>query len=346
MLHVTSLGSDTPGRRYFRLPVSQGARSKLHEHSFYFLSILDTLYSFLTKRFKDSKEVLLAIRRMKVAGHIYYIFGGASGLGEATARRLHQQGAYVAIWDLNEVLANDVVQSLNAAEEFEKMAPEHGASQRALGHKIDVCDTTSILEAIAAADARWKGVPLGGAVVASGVGMVGRTINRDGSPHDFDLFQDIIRINLMGTFNAARLTASRLVRDVSKPVQAPDESTACRGIIITVASQAGLEGQAGQLAYAASKAGVAGMALPMARDLSWYGIRTVSICPTIFETPMSKGMPDRARKLTLKSTEFPARFGRPDEFAHAVQSIIENDMLNGFALSEFLKIGSKPRSLA
>ncbi|CAO1631158.1 unnamed protein product [Parajaminaea phylloscopi] len=270
--------------------------------------------------------------KMKIEGHVYYIFGGASGLGEATTRRLHQQGAYVAIWDLNEERAKSVAGSLNAVAESANMTPGHGSPERALAHKIDICDTASILEAIAAADAKWKGVPLGGAVIASGIGMVGRTIDRDGTPHDYELFETIVRINLTGTFNAARLTASRLVRDVPKPVPAPNESTPCRGVIITVASQAGLEGQAGQLAYAVSKAGVAGMALPMARDLGWYGIRTVSICPTIFETPMSQGMPERAKKLTLKSTEFPARFGRPDEFAHAVQSVIENDMLNGFAL--------------
>lgn len=154
-----------------------------------------------------------------------------------------------------------------------------------------------------------------------------------------DLFETIIRINLTGTFNAARLTASRLVRDVPKPIAAPIEDTPCRGVIVTVASQAGLEGQAGQLAYATSKAGVAGMALPMARDLAWYSIRTVAICPSIFETPMSVNMPERARQKTLKTTEFPARFGKPDEFAHACQSVIENDMLNGFALSE-----SRPHS--
>lgn len=271
---------------------------------------------------------------MKIDGHAYYIFGGASGLGEATARRLHQQGAFVAVWDLNESLANEVANSLNAANESSKMTPGHGAQRRALAHRVDICDTDAILSAIAAADEAWKGVPLGGAVIASGIGMVGRTINRDGSPHDLEVFEKIIHVNITGTFNAARLTASRLVRDVPKPIPAPDESTPTRGVIITVASQAGLEGQAGQLAYATSKAGVAGMALPMARDLGWYGIRTVSICPTIFETPMSSTMPERARKLTLKSTEFPARFGRPDEFAHAVQSVIENDMLNGFALSE------------
>lgn len=104
---------------------------------------------------------------------------------------------------------------------------------------------------------------------------------------------------------------------------------------MTVASQAGLEGQAGQLAYATSKAGVAGMALPMARDLAWYAIRTIAICPSIFETPLSATMPERARQKTLKTAEFPARFGKADEFGHAVQSVIENDMLNGFALSEF-----------
>ncbi|CAO1620536.1 unnamed protein product [Jaminaea pallidilutea] len=269
---------------------------------------------------------------MKVAGHIYYVFGGASGLGEATARRLHSQGACVAIWDLNFERAESVAKSLNAEQESQKMTPGHGPEHRALAHQVDICEETQILQAIEAADKQWKGVPVGGAVIASGVGMIGKTIERDGSPHPLDIFEKIIQINLTGTFNAARLTAARLVRDVPKPIPAPNEETPCRGVIVTVASQAGLEGQAGQLAYATSKAGVAGMALPMARDLAWYAIRTVAICPSIFETPLSATMPERARQKTLKTAEFPARFGKADEFGHAVQSVIENDMLNGFAL--------------
>lgn len=116
---------------------------------------------------------------MKVAGHIYYIFGGASGLGEATARRLHAQGAYVALWDLNDSLAESVAKSLNAEDEASKVTPGHGAEQRALAHKVDICDTEQIEAAIAAADEKWKGVPVGGAVVASGVGMVGKVSSKD-----------------------------------------------------------------------------------------------------------------------------------------------------------------------
>lgn len=271
---------------------------------------------------------------MKVADHVYYVFGGASGLGEASARRLHAQGAYVAILDLNESLANEVATSLNSVQESAKVSSGAGSTKRAFAAKVDIVDTASIEAALKATDEAFKGVAVGGTLIASGIGMVGKTIERDGSPHDLDIFQQILQVNLTGTFNCARLVAARLVRDVPKPIAAPGEDSECRGVIITVASQAGLEGQAGQVAYATSKAGVAGMVLPMARDLSWYAIRCVAICPSIFETPMSVHMPERARKKTLKTAEFPARFGKPDEFAHAVQMIVENDMLNGLALRE------------
>lgn len=202
---------------------------------------------------------------MKVANKLFFIFGGASGLGEATARLLHSQGAYVAILDLNEDLAESVATSLNTNQEATKMSSGMGPTERALHAGVDICETESIEAAFALCDDKWKDVEVGGAVVASGIGMVGKTVERDGSPHSLDVFEQVIRVNLTGNFNACRLVAARLLRDVPKPIPAPTEDTPCRGVIITVASQAGLEGQAGQVAYATSKGAVVSMTLPMAR---------------------------------------------------------------------------------
>lgn len=202
---------------------------------------------------------------MKIPGHVYYIFGGASGLGEATARRLHAQGAYVAIFDRNADLASQVSTSLNSLSEAGKISTGAGATQRSLACNVDITSEEDISTAIQHVDEKWKNVPIGGTVIASGIGMVGQTLDRDGEPHDLGIWDTILSVNLTGTFNAARLVAARLVRDVKKPVAKPDEDTECRGVIVTVASQAGLEGQAGQVAYATSKAGVVGMTLPMAR---------------------------------------------------------------------------------
>lgn len=217
----------------------------------------------------DSLLVLSSITHpppnMKVANKIFFIFGGASGLGEATARLLHSQGAYVAILDLNEDLAESVATSLNTNQEATKMSSGMGPTERALHAAVDICDTQSIEAAFALCDDKWKDVEVGGAVVASGIGMVGKTLERDGSPHNLDVFEQVIKVNLTGNFNACRLVAARLVRDVPKPIPAPTEETPCRGVIVTVASQAGLEGQAGQVAYATSKGAVVSMTLPMAR---------------------------------------------------------------------------------
>lgn len=202
---------------------------------------------------------------MKIANHVYYIFGGASGLGEATARRLHRLGAYVAILDLNAPLAKSVAESINSEHESAKMSSGHGTIQRATAASVDITDTSSIEAAIKHCDEVFKGIVAGGAVVASGIAMIGKTIERDGTPHDLDVFETVLRVNTLGTFNVSRLVAARLVRDVPKPIAAPGEDTPCRGVIITVASQAGLEGQAGQIAYATSKAAVVGMTLPLSR---------------------------------------------------------------------------------
>lgn len=221
--------------------------------------------SLLAATRRNSLSLVAARCAMKVSSHVYYIFGGASGLGEATARRLHSLGAYVAIFDRNEELSRKVADSLNGLAESGKVSTGAGTARRAMSAYMDITRSNEIAQAIAQCDAAFKGVPVGGAVIASGIGMVAQTIDREGEPHDLGLWETIQEVNLTGTFNAARLVAARLVRDVPKPIPQPTEETPCRGVIITVASQAGLDGQAGQVAYAASKAGVVGMTLPMAR---------------------------------------------------------------------------------
>ena len=206
------------------------------------------------------------------------------------------------------------------------LASELGGD-RALPLEVDVTSEDDVVSAIAACDKAWPAVRVGGCVNCGGVGMAGKTINADGEPFDLSTFQRVIDINLVGTFNVSRLTAARLVRDDPKPIKKADASTPERGVIINTASAAALEGQAGQSSYAASKGGVLSLALPMARDLAWYGIRVMTLAPALFSTPMMESLPERAKAQILRSSEFPVRFGHPDEFAHAVAAIIENPML-------------------
>jgi NAD(P)-dependent dehydrogenase (short-subunit alcohol dehydrogenase family) len=250
---------------------------------------------------------------MKVADHVWYVTGGASGLGEASARLLHSLGGYVAVWDINEDAAAALAKDLGA--------------KRATSARVDVVSEEDVNEAIEKADKAFPDVPVGGVVNCGGVAMVGKIINGDGEPFDLDTFKTVVEINLIGSFNVSRLVASRLVRDAKKPITKPNEDTVDRGVLINTASAAAFEGQTGQIAYSASKGGVVGMTLPMARDLAWYGIRTMTLAPALFSTNMSAQMPEKARKALLRQTEFPARLGKPEEFAQAVVSIIENPML-------------------
>lgn len=228
------------------------------------------------------------------------VTGGASGLGEATVRLLRQQGMHVVIFDRQ---SNDALVS------------ETGA----VFIKGDVTQSEDIKAAIATANAL---APLRVVVHCAGILGGARICGKEG-PHDLSSFEKIIQVNLIGTFNVLRLTADAMSQ--STPAH-PDDS---RGVIINTASIAAFEGQIGQAAYSASKAGVAGMTLPAARELARFGIRVVTIAPGLFETPMMGGLNEKAAAQLQASVVYPTRLGKADEFAQMALSIIDNPMLNG-----------------
>lgn len=228
---------------------------------------------------------------MKVADHVWYITGGASGLGEATTRKLHSMGGYVAIWDINE-------------EAAESLAKELGKGRSTFA-RVDVVSEEDVQEAITKCDQEWPKVKIGGAICCGGVGMAGKILNGDGEPFDLDTFRTVVEINLIGTFNVCRLVAARMVKDREKPIKKADEQTEDLGVLINTASVAAFEGQTGQISYSAGKGGVVGMTLPMARDLAWFGIRSMTLAPALFSTPMAEKMSEKAKKALGRQLEFP-----------------------------------------
>jgi NAD(P)-dependent dehydrogenase (short-subunit alcohol dehydrogenase family) len=230
------------------------------------------------------------------------ITGAASGLGEATARHFAQQGAQVTVLD------RDAARGSAVAEEIG-------------GHFIatDVTDETSVNAAILFAKERMGQVTV--AVNCAGIAIGIKTVGRDG-PHPLEAFQRTIDINLVGTFNVARLAAAAMQEN------APD-SDGARGVIVNTASIAAFDGQKGQAAYAASKGGVAGMCLPMARDLASLGIRVMTIAPGTFMTPMLAGLPEEVRSQLAADVPCPPRLGDPSEYARLAGFIVENGYLNG-----------------
>lgn len=241
---------------------------------------------------------------MQIAGHTFLISGGASGLGAATARRLAVAGANVVICDVG-------------AEQGTKLAGEIGTHARFA--QADVTDESQVVQAIAAA--REKYGALHGAVSCAGIAPGERMLGKSGL-HRLETFRRALEVNLVGTFNVLRLAAQAMAEN------APDAEGE-RGIIINTASIAAFDGQVGQVAYSASKAGVAGLTLPAARELARFGIRVMTIAPGIFETPMMAGMNEDVRAALAAQVPFPPRLGRPEEFAALVEHIITNTMLNG-----------------
>jgi len=238
---------------------------------------------------------------MKLNGSVALVTGGASGLGAATVRRLVQGGAKVVIVDRDSARG-------------QALAGELGATFA----KADVTDAAQIEAAVEAA------VQLGElriAVSCAGVGVAARTVDRTGKPHDLDVFKTVIGVNLIGTFNVMRLAAAAIAK--SPPLEHGE-----RGVIVNTASVAAFDGQIGQLAYAASKAGVAGMTLPAARDLAPVGIRVVTIAPGIFDTPMLGTLPDDRRAALATDVVFPKRLGDPAEYGALVAAIVETGYLN------------------
>jgi NAD(P)-dependent dehydrogenase (short-subunit alcohol dehydrogenase family) len=232
------------------------------------------------------------------------VSGGASGLGAAAARALARRGAPVAIVDLD-------------AERGTAVAGEaHG-----LFCAADVTDPDAVAAALSRAAAAHG--PTRIAVACAGIAPASRTVDRDGRPHDPGLFARVLAVNLTGTFHLATQAAAAMAR------LAPLGDDGERGVIALTASIAAFEGQIGQLAYAASKGAVAAMTLPLARDLARSGIRAVAIAPGLFLTPMLEGLPAEAQASLGVQVPFPARLGRPEEFASLVVQIVENAMLNG-----------------
>jgi NAD(P)-dependent dehydrogenase (short-subunit alcohol dehydrogenase family) len=240
---------------------------------------------------------------MDLAGHSFLVPGGASGLGAATARMLVAAGGQAVLLDLN-------------AAQGEAMAAELGGGARFV--QGSVTEEAPVREAIRQASAL---APLRGVVNCAGVAPGERVVGKQG-PHALESFRRAVDINLVGSFNVLRLAAAAMTGN--EPLE-----TGERGVIVNTASVAAFDGQIGQAAYSASKAGVVGMALPVARELARFGIRVMTIAPGIFETPMLMGMSEELRASLGSQVPFPSRLGRPDEYAALVRHIFENPMLNG-----------------
>jgi NAD(P)-dependent dehydrogenase (short-subunit alcohol dehydrogenase family) len=241
---------------------------------------------------------------LRIGGKVTLVTGGASGLGLATVRELLGAGASVVILDL-------------PSSDGETVAKELGDDVRFAA--ADVTVEQEVEEAVALAVRELGGLHI--LVNCAGVGFPGRVLSRDGSPIELELFETVVRVNLIGTFNVVRLAAARMA------TQDPDGEE--RGVIVNTASIAAFEGQIGQAAYAASKAGIAGMTLPVARDLAGKLIRCVAIAPGTFDTPMLAGLPEDARARLAESIPHPRRLGRPEEFAALVRHVVENPAING-----------------
>jgi 3-hydroxyacyl-CoA dehydrogenase/3-hydroxy-2-methylbutyryl-CoA dehydrogenase len=239
---------------------------------------------------------------MEIEGSSALVLGGASGLGEATARRLHAGGAAVTLADVN-------------AEKGNALASELGAQFVT----CDVRDEAHVENAVETAAAAAGGLRI--AVCCAGTGWAQKVAGSSG-PHPLLPFETIIAINLIGTFNALRFASSAMI--ANEPREDGE-----RGVCVATASIAAYEGQVGQIAYAASKGGVVAMTLPAARDLAQYGIRVNTIAPGLFDTPLLAALPEEARAKLGAGVPYPPRLGRPAEYAQLVSQIVENRMLNG-----------------
>jgi NAD(P)-dependent dehydrogenase (short-subunit alcohol dehydrogenase family) len=238
---------------------------------------------------------------VKIEGSNALVVGGASGLGEATARRLCAGGARVVIADLN-------------ADKGTALADELGAEFV----EANVLEADRIQAAVEAATAEGE---LRISVCCAGIGWAQRTVSKQG-PHDLEIFSNVIKVNLIGTFNVLRLAATAMAGNE------PDDEGE-RGVCVNTASIAAFDGQIGQVAYAASKGGIVGLTLPAARDLAGRGVRVVTIAPGLFDTPLLAALPEENRAALGAGIPFPSRLGRASEYADLVAAIVDNPMLNG-----------------
>ncbi len=242
---------------------------------------------------------------MEIDGIGAVVTGGGSGLGEATARALAARGAHVCVLDLGRSKGADVASSLGGKSFFAE---------------ADVSNEAQVAAAVDRAASTFGALHV--AVNCAGIGVASKTVDKDGKPFDLGLFSKCIQVNLIGTFNVIRLAAAKMVKN------APNAGGE-RGVLVNTASAAAFEGQIGQAAYSASKGGVVGMTLPIARDLSRDGVRCVTIAPGLFRTPMLMSLPEPALEALGKTVPFPSRLGDPAEYAALACHIVENAMLNG-----------------
>ena len=241
---------------------------------------------------------------MELQGRTFLITGAGSGLGAACAREFTRAGANAILVDVN-------------GEAGERVAAELG--DKAKFARADVTSEADVTAAVSLAQSAFGG--LDGAINCAGIATAERAVGKTG-PQPLDHFSKVVAVNLIGTFNVIRLAAEAIMKK-----DAPEGSE--RGVIVCTASVAAFDGQIGQVAYSASKAGVAGMTLPLAREFAKMGIRVMTIAPGIFDTPMMAGLPEAARVSLGQQTPFPARLGRPEEYASLARHIVENPMLNG-----------------
>ena len=241
---------------------------------------------------------------MKIAGQIAIVTGGASGLGEATARALAGQGAKVAVLD------RQIDKARQVAAEISGLALE-----------CDITNSDSVTAALDAIEAEWgEGARI--LMNVAGIGTAKRVVGRDGQPAPLEDFERVVRVNLIGSYNMTRLFAARC----AKLAGLEDGE---RGVIVYTASVAAFDGQVGQQAYSASKGGIVGMTLPMARDLAQHGVRVCTIAPGLFATPLMNELPEPVQQSLAASIPFPSRLGKPSEFAELACHIVSNGHLNG-----------------
>ena len=251
---------------------------------------------------------------MQVKENSFLVTGGASGLGESVARAIVGQGGNVVIADLNESAGQALVAELGDSARFVR---------------CDITNGDEVQSAVEMAESAFGG--LQGSINCAGVVVVQKLLDRDNNPADLEAFSRGVNINLVGSFNVARLVAASIAKRIASDGTAGDhvKNSIDQGVIINTASIAAFDGQVGQASYSSSKAGVVGLTLPLARELARHGIRVMTIAPGVFATPMMDSIPEKAREQLEAGVPYPKRLGAPNEFAKLVTHIIDNAYLNG-----------------